>query len=46
MNDLSNFDAKFEAEKVNNVKKDVELEEKKKRENKRAPHLTNLNEDP
>jgi len=36
----------LQEQKEINVEKDVELEEKKKRENKRAPHLTNLNDDP
>ena len=46
MNELQNFDEKLQQEKVNNAIKDQELAEKAKRENKRAPHLTNLNEDP
>lgn len=46
IDDIKNFDAKLQEQKEINVEKDVELEEKKKRENKRAPHLTNLNDDP
>lgn len=44
--DLSNFDDKLMQEKEKNIKKDVQMEEKAKRENKRTPHLTNLSEDP
>jgi len=46
MSDMQNFDDKLKKEKELNVEKDVILVEKQKRENKRAPHLTNLNEDP
>lgn len=40
------FEKKLEQEKVNNVEKEKELQEKQKKENKREPHLVNLNEDP
>lgn len=46
MKDMQNFDEKLAEQKEINVQQDQELEEKQKRENKRAPHLTNLNEDP
>lgn len=46
MKDATQFDAKLEAEKQEHATREVERAEKEKRENKRAPHLTNLNEDP
>ena len=46
MKETQNFDEKLQQEKAENAIKDQELAEKAKRENKRAPHLTNLNEDP
>ena len=46
MDEMKNFDAKLEKEKQLNAAADVARAEKEKRENKRAPHLTNLNEDP
>lgn len=46
MKDLQNFDAKLQQQKEQNAQQDVLIAEKEKRENRRAPHLTNLNEDP
>ena len=40
------FDKKLELQKIEDAKKDEEMEIKKKLENKREPHLCNLNEDP
>lgn len=41
-----NFDAKLAEQKEENAKQDIKNAEKARLENKRAPHLTNLNEDP
>jgi len=40
------FDKKLELQKIEDAKKDEEMEIKRKLENKREPHLCNLNEDP
>ena len=41
-----NFEEKLAQQKEEEKIKKAELDEKAKLENKRAPHLTNLNEDP
>lgn len=46
LQDRENFDAKLQQQKELNAQQDEVIAEKQKRENKRAPHLTNLNEDP
>ena len=46
MQEMQNFDEKLKKEKEHNAAQDAVLLEKQKRENKRAPHLSNLNEDP
>jgi hypothetical protein len=43
---LDNFDEKLKAEKEKISKQKEEMDEKRKKENPRAPHLVNLNEDP
>lgn len=40
------WEQKLKEEKEANLVKQAEADEKKKRENKRAPHLVNINEDP
>lgn len=40
------FDYKLKKQKEADEEKNIALEEKKRLENKAAPHLTNLNEDP
>jgi hypothetical protein len=44
--DEDNFDKKLAAQKEQDKIKEREKEEKMRLENKKAPHLTNLNEDP
>lgn len=40
------FEQKLAEQKEADRKRDAALEEKRKKENPRAPHLMNLNEDP
>jgi hypothetical protein len=46
LDDIENFDQKLAEQKEADKKREAEMEEKKRLENKRAPHLVNLNEDP
>lgn len=43
---MDNFEEKLKKEKEKDLKHKEELDEKRRQENPRAPHLTNLNEDP
>lgn len=45
IDDTENFEFKLEQQKKLDVENQKQIEEKKKKENKRAPHITNLNED-
>jgi hypothetical protein len=40
------FEQKLAEQKASDAKRDEVLEEKRKKENPKAPHLANLNEDP
>lgn len=44
--EMENFEQKLAEQKEADKQKAIEHDEKKKKENKRAPHLVNLNEDP
>ena len=46
LEDIENFDKKLAEQKEADARRNAELEEKQRKENKRAPHLVNLNEDP
>jgi len=46
LEEMENFDAKLKQQKENDKEKNEAMNEKRKAENPRAPHLTNLNEDP
>jgi hypothetical protein len=46
MADIQDFDARLAETKEDDKRKDLEAEEKRRRENRKAPHLVNLNEDP